>query len=186
MTTKETLRDFLRNSEFSPRRAQAEFPNARRLTLGGLFVSHAGADTVQIREQIIVPVVSDRLPADGYFMHSKGSGGADKYKRLVQAALHWCDKFMVAVSRQAAHNEWVRAEVEWALEHRRPILVARLDELGWSDLIVEIDPAAQLRPAERLPEFDFNSDVDQAQVGFAATLDELLVRFPSRGLERLE
>jgi hypothetical protein len=93
---------------------------------------------------------------------------------------------MVAVSRHAVQNEWVRAEVEWALEHRRPILVARLDELGWSGLMAEIDPANRLVPAERPPEFDFSSDHRPAQKGLAAALDELLVRFPRRALERLE
>ena len=186
MTDEDTPRSFLRSSTFSPQRAETEFPNSRRLTLGGLFVSHAGADTAQIREQIISPVVFQRLPGDGYFMHSRGSGGAERYKRLVQAALHWCDKFMVAVSRYAVENDWVRAEVEWALEHRRPILVARLDEFGWSDLMAEIDPAKQLVPSEAPPEFDFSSDHTLAQRGLAVALDKLLVRFPRRGLERLE
>lgn len=186
MRAEDTARDFLRNTEFNPKRAETEFPNARRLTLGGLFVSHAGVDAATIRERIILPVVFDRLPAAGYFMHNRGSGGAHRYKRLVQAALHWCDKFMVAISRHAVQNQWVLAEVEWALEHRRPILVAHLDELGWSDLIAEIKLADRLRPAERPPEFDFNSDVGLAQEGFAAALDELLVRFPRGSLERLE
>src|SRR5215510_833829 len=99
MREEDTPQGFLRRSRFSPRRAQTEFPNARRFMLGGLFVSHAGADTVQIRKQIVSPILFQRLPANGYFMHSRGSGGADDYKRLVQAALHLCDKFMVAVYR---------------------------------------------------------------------------------------
>ena len=181
MTDQDTPRGFLRSSRFSPQRAETEFPNARRLTLGGLFLSHAGADTAQIREHIIHPVVLQRLPGDGYFMHSRGSGGAESYKRLVQAALNWCDKVMVAVSRHAVQNEWVQAEVEWVLEHRRPILVARLDELGWSDLLAEIDPANHLVPAERPPEFDFSCDRSVAQKRLAVALDKLLVRFPRRG-----
>lgn len=185
MRGEDTPRAFLQSLAFSPRSAETEFPNARRLSLGGLFVSHAGADTAQIMEEIIKPVVFQRLPGDGYFMHSRGSGGAERYKRLVQAALHWCDKFMVVVSRHAIQNEWVRAEVEWALEHRRPILVARLDEFCWSDLIAEINPVNQLRPDEQPREFDFGSDHGLAQNGFAVALDELLIRFPRRGLERL-
>ena len=186
MRAEDTPRDFLRNSEFNPKRAETEFPNARRLTFGGLFVSHSGVDTVPIRVRIFLPVVFGRLPADGFFMHSGGSGGADSYKRLVQAALHWCDKFMVAISRHAVQNKWVRAEVEWALEHRRPILVARLDEFGWLDLIAEIKLPSQVRPDDRPREFDFNSDVKHAQKGFATALDELLIRFPRGGRERLE
>jgi len=186
MKDEDTPRGFLRSSIFSPQRAETEFPNARRHVLGGLFVSHAGVDTAQLTEQVIDPVVFQRLPGDGYFMHSRGSGAAESYKRLVQAALHWCDKFMVAVSRHAVQNEWVRAEVEWALEHRRPILVARLDELGWSALMEEIDPTNQFRPAEQPQEFDFTADQTLAQERFAVALDKLLVRFPRRGLERPE
>ena len=153
--------------------------------LGGLFISHAGVDTAQIREKIIDPVVFQRLPGDGYFMHSRGSGGAESYRRLVQAALHWCDKFIVAVSRNAVRNEWVQAEVEWALEHRRPILVARLDELGWSALMGTIDPTDQLRPVEQPQEFDFTADDTLTQERFGEALDKLLVRFPRRDPGRL-
>src|SRR5690242_19954219 len=99
-------RDFLRLSEFLPERASARYPNARRHTLGGLFVSHSGADSHRIRDEIIFPVVFDRLSADGYFMHSRSSGGAEGYRELVQAALHWCDKFMVVISERSIANEW--------------------------------------------------------------------------------
>jgi hypothetical protein len=64
--------------------------------------------------------------------------------------------------------------------------VARLDELGWSDLMAEIDPANQLLAGVPPPEFDFNSDHTLAQERLAVALDKLLVRFPRRGLERLE
>ncbi len=75
-------------------------------------------------------------------MHSRGAEGD---KRLVQTALHWRDKFILVVSRHAVQNEWGRAQVEWALEYRRPILVARLDEFGWSDMIAAIDSTTPLR-----------------------------------------
>ena len=38
-------RRFLRDTAFSSQRAHAEFPNARRILEGGLFVSHSGLDT---------------------------------------------------------------------------------------------------------------------------------------------
>ena len=56
--------------------------------------------------------------------------------------------------------------------------MARLDELGWADLMAEIDPVNQLVAAERPPEFDYSSDHTVAQKRLAAALDRLLARFP--------
>jgi hypothetical protein len=99
MTDEISPREFLRNTEFSPETANLLYPNARRLTLGGLFISHSGADNDRIQKEIIGPVVYERFPGDGYFLHSAASGGADSYRELVQAALHWCDKFMLVISK---------------------------------------------------------------------------------------
>lgn len=77
-----TPRNFLRLSAFSPEEANAKYPNARRLTLGGLFVSHSGIDSRRIDDDIITPIVFRRLPADGFFMYSRGSGG--------EAIENWC------------------------------------------------------------------------------------------------
>ena len=131
-------RDFLRTSEFSSDRANRRFPNAQDTMLGGLFISHSGEDSVRIQEQIISPVVFERLPADGYFMHSRRSGGAESYKLLVQAALHWCDKFMVVISERSVSNSWVVAEVEWAADNSRPSLppasIAMDGRISWMQL----------------------------------------------------
>jgi hypothetical protein len=42
------------------------------------------------------------------------------------------------------------------------------------------------QPDEQPREFDFRSDHGLAQNGFAVALDELLIRFPRRGLEWLK
>jgi hypothetical protein len=171
-------RDFLRLSEFSPDRAHEVFPNARSLTLEGLFISHAGADTQRINDEIIFPVVSRRMPI--YFMHSKGSGGADSYRVLVQAALHWCDKFMVVISERSVSNAWVQAEVEWALERSRPIIAIRLDRCGWDDLINVLKQTSMLLVDRIVPCFDFTVDLQSAQNQLAISLDDLLAKFPRR------
>ena len=69
-TSKLGPREFLRQNNFSPEKAHKLYPNARRLTLGGLFVSHTGIDTDRIKEEIISPVVYKLLPNDGYFLHN--------------------------------------------------------------------------------------------------------------------
>jgi hypothetical protein len=175
-------RDFLRLSEFLPDRAQKLFPNARGLILGGLFVSHAGIDRERIEDAIISPVVHKRLPGDGYFLHSQGH--PDGYKQLIQAALHWCDKFMVVISERSISNTWVQAEVEWALERSRPIIAVRLDRCGWDDLIGVLRQTSMLLTDRIVPCFDFSGELESAQNQLAITLDELLAKLPRGGTEK--
>ena len=174
-------REFLRTREFSSERANARHPNARRLTLGGLFVSHSGIDTKRIIHEIIDPVVFHRLPADGYFLHSGKSGGATQYADLVQAALHWCDKFMVVISEMSVVNEWVHAEVEWALERSRPILAVRLDHCNWEDMVQVLELPPSTETSRNVQLFDFSGGIDRAQQQLSKALDDLLVRLPRRG-----
>ena len=170
--------DFLRTSEFSQDRANERFPHARDIMLGGLFIIHSGEDSIRIEEQIISPVVFDGLPADGYFMPSRRSGGAESYKLLVQVALHWCDKFMVVISERSVSNPWVVAEGEWALDNSRPVLASRFDSYGWKDLMDAIGACESLEPEQA---FDFRSAVKRAQQELGHALDRLLVRLPRRG-----
>lgn len=177
-----TPRNFLRLSAFSPEEANAKYPNARRLTLGGLFVSHSGIDSRRIDDDIITPIVFRRLPADGFFMYSRGSGG-ESYRELVQAALHWCDKFMVVISEASIINEWVQAEVEWALKRSRPVLAVRFGACDWNDLVhmLRLPFKVKLRLKLKLyqvPCFDFSGDLKLAQKELAAALDDLLAKFP--------
>lgn len=175
-------RDFLRTSEFSPDRANQRFPHAQDRMLGGLFISHSGEDSIRIQEQIISPVVFERLPADGYFMHSRHSGGAESYRLLVQAALHWCDKFMVVISERSVSNPWVVAEVEWAVDNSRPVLASRFDSHGWKDLKDAIGACELVEPEQV---FDFLSDVKRAQQELGHALDRLLVKLDCRDEEDL-
>ena len=172
-------RDFLRNSEFSREQANKRFPNAQDIMLGGLFISHSGEDSTRIWEQIILPVVFERLPADGYFLHNRRSGGPESYRLLVQAALHWCDKFMVVISKGSIRNSWVLAEVEWALDNARPILAVRFGSYEWSDLIGELGRVSE--SPETVKDFDFRSHVELAQKELEQALDALLARLPRRG-----
>jgi hypothetical protein len=172
-------REFLRNSEFSPERANERFPNARNITFGGLFISHSGKDSFRIQEQIVDPVVFDRLPGDGYFMHSQLSGMAESYRLLVQAALHWCDKFMVVISEWSLRTPWVVAEAEWALDNSRPILAVRFDSSEWKDLIDAL--GRECEPLANVQTFDFQHDLERAQRELGYALDALLAKLPRGG-----
>lgn len=83
------------------------YPNARRLQ-GGLFISHAGKDYERISQDLVMPFIHDRF-APRYFFHNRGSGGAEHYVELVRAALEYCDKFLVVVSRNSVEHPWVTA-----------------------------------------------------------------------------
>jgi TIR domain len=172
-------RDFLRNSEFCPERANERFPHAQDIMLGGLFISHSGEDSAAIQEQIISPVIFAKLPADGYFMHSRRSGGQESYRLLVQAALHWCDKFMVVISERSMSNPWVMAEAEWALDNSRPILAVRLDCHEWKDFMVGLGHVCE--PLTTVQVFDFRSNLKRVQKDLENALDALLARLPRRG-----
>ena len=111
---------------------------------------------------------------------ARAQGGADSYRLLVQAALHWCDKFMVVISERSVSNAWVQAEVEWALERSRPIIAVRLDRCGWDDLINVLKQTSMLLVDRIVPCFDFTADLESAQNQLAISLDELLAKFPRR------
>jgi len=170
---------FLRDTEFSPERAHAEFPNARPILEGGLFVSHSGLDTKRIRDQLLAPVIRPLVPGDAAFFHNRGSGGAESYKRLVHAALHWCDKFLVVVSDAAVANEWVVAEVEWAIGRARPMLAVCFDGRRFDELRERSDSASG---EAALHEVDFSADLARGQREVTTALKTLLVKYPLRGL----
>ena len=121
---------FLRTPEFSQDRANERFPHAQDIMHGALCIGHSGEDSIRIEEQIISPVVFDRLPADGYFTHSLRSGGAESYKLLVQAALHWCDKFMIVISERSVHCQEPTRLRPLELRHTLDRLLVRLPRRG--------------------------------------------------------
>jgi hypothetical protein len=92
---------------------------------------------------------------------------------LVQAALHWCDKFMVVISEHSIANEWVQAEVEWALERSQPILAVRIDGYSWNDLIQMLDLPSNLDVGKVVLCFDFSGDLERAQKQLSLALDGL-------------
>jgi hypothetical protein len=171
-----TARDFLQHMDFSPAIAHKRFRNARQRLLGGLFVSHSGSDYHEILEKIVHPVFYDLIVGEWYFVHSRVSGGASGYRQLVQAALHWCDKFIVIISERSITNEWVLAEVEWALDHGRPILAVELDECCWKDIVERLP--VERGPMRKVPTFRFGDNLAAAQHELAQSLRSLLIDFP--------
>jgi hypothetical protein len=104
MIPSESPAEFLSNADFKLEAIAADFPNAKRLLENGLFLSHSGKDSQRIRDQIL-PIVDRWFAVERYFFHNRQSGASESYKQLVRAALCYCDKFFVAVSRKSIENE---------------------------------------------------------------------------------
>jgi hypothetical protein len=104
-----------------------------------VFISHAGIDRDAIEDDLSRPLY-DRKGPDGFFLHSSRSGGADGYKHIVLIALHLCRYGIVVVSRHSCGHAWVNAEVDWLLDHRRPIVIYRLDRTKPSMIHPGLEP----------------------------------------------
>ena len=115
-------------------------------------------------------------------MHGRGSGGEEAYRDLIRLALHLCDKFMCAISARSVQNEWVKAEVEWARIHKRPIVVVRLDDTSPEALFTK-HPGPEIEAYDLCDTIDYRCDVGAAQVQLGTALDRLLPELPyPRGL----
>lgn len=70
------------------------------------------------------------------------------------------------------------AEVEWAIERKRPIVAVRLDGSDWMDVIRLIRPDVRVIPA--VPIFTL-TDGFAAQEGLREYLTAVLARYPQYG-----
>lgn len=110
------------------REATQRYPNAARLLADCAFISHAGADMPIIESDLVSPILFRRKGPNGYFLHNAKSGGAEAYKHTVLIALYFCRYAIVVVSKNSRSHSWVAAEVDWLLDHRRPIATYALDD----------------------------------------------------------
>ncbi|MGO9915626.1 MAG: hypothetical protein ACLQIB_13090 [Isosphaeraceae bacterium] len=138
MGTDSIQRLFLEHPDFNPQVIERAYPNARRILSGGLFISHSGVDYLRVRRDIVLPSVIP-LFGNSYFLHNRGTGAAERYRDLIQAALTYCTSFLVAVSKNSLSNDWVRAEVGWAIAHNRPVVACLLDETSPNDFGLTTD-----------------------------------------------
>lgn len=169
---------------FDEEEVDHQAPNARHLLTGSLFVCHAGADFDRIVERIAYPVLMDRF-GDGYFLHNLRSGASNAYKILVRAALRWCDKFLVVISRNVVNHDWVRAELDWLLTQRRTLVLCLFDDTDPKRIHPALDAVvnARLSTGEALA-IDFRGDQSAAQQALGRVLDRVIhinpyPRFPN-------
>jgi hypothetical protein len=90
-------------------------------------------------------------------MHNAKSGGADGYKHLVFFALNLCAFGLIIVSANSVGHAWVAAEIDWLIEHERPLALCTLD----STSLKQIDQRlVSLRQGQV---FDFAASLEGAQ-----------------------
>ena len=168
--------DFLRKTEFSLNALIETDPRGmgHLVTLaGGLFVSHAGQDYQYIRREIFFPVIRP-LFNNKCFQENSRTMGASHYRMYVQAMLHICDKFMVVVSQYSLDHEWVAAEVEWALDHQRPVVQCLLDN---SDS-AKIHSSLKRGNDKEIFIADFRINIQEGQQALERILRKLLCQYP--------
>ena len=93
-----------------------------------VFVSHSSLDHDQVRTQVVDLLASHGLDV----WYSRDSiHAAEEWEKRIRHALASCEWFLVALSTASVQSEWVRAEVDWALENRRgkvvPVLIDDCD-----------------------------------------------------------
>jgi hypothetical protein len=114
--------------------AMQRFPNAPRHLADCAFISHAGVDQEAINSELVKPILFERKGPNGYFLYSSKAGGADSYKHIVMIALYFCRYAIVVVSKNSRAHPWVTAEVDWLVDHLRPIATYALDATPPSDV----------------------------------------------------
>lgn len=137
-----------------------EFPNARRHFRGCVFISHAGADT-PIFDPVGKPLLLDvDLGPYGVFRYNSRGGGKG-YKSLVLLALTYCSCAIVVCSKRSAGHDWVFAEVDWLLDHDKPIFILSLDQTDPRDVHPKMGFLTRLRKRIRIFEISQAPQIEE-------------------------
>jgi len=93
-----------------------------------VFISHSSLDDALVRACVVEPLEQHGITV---WYSRDAIQGADEWEKRIRHALVSMEWFLVALSRRSVQSEWVRAEVDWALEHRRgkvvPVLLDECD-----------------------------------------------------------
>ena len=85
-----------------------------------VFISHSSLDRV-FAEQELVPLLEGHGVETWYSRDDIRA--ATDWEASIREALKRCDWFLVVLSPNAAGSDWVRAEVDWAMENRKDHIV---------------------------------------------------------------
>jgi hypothetical protein len=155
---------FLDIDLLSAEEVSRRFPNASRHLNNCAFVSHAGIDTPRVRRWIMPPVqefYQARLQ-DRVFMHNAKSGGANDYRHLVLFALNLSALGLIVISTNSIGHLWVAAEVDWLIEHERPLALCKLDSTSPRQIDERLAITSDVS-SQQIQLFDFTVSVEGAQ-----------------------
>ena len=80
-----------------------------------LFLSHSSSDEQLIRERVLAPLAG--VGVSVWYSENVISSASD-WERTIQKGLDECTWFAVCLTPNALSSRWVKAEVDWAFEHR--------------------------------------------------------------------
>jgi len=151
-------REFFGTGELMPlEEIERQFPNARRHVRSCLFISHAGPD-VPIFSNAITEPLRSKYSHYAVFQYSSKETMKDVYKQLVLLALTYCKCSIVVCSERSSQHEWVFAEVDWLLHHKRPAFLLRLDKVAASKVHPGLGPFGRL--SRRISTFELSQAED--------------------------
>jgi Leucine-rich repeat (LRR) protein len=127
-----------------------------------VFLSHSSKDSNFVSTEL-VPLLESNGVSTWYSIVDIRS--AEEWERSIREGLESCDWFLVVVSLNSVQSEWVRAEVDWALEHRKGRVIPVL--LGGAK------PHALDLRLRRIEYVDYRKDRDTARVKLLASWQEL-------------
>ena len=119
-----------------------------------IFISHCGRDRDRIGSLLFDRTALGKVGPMACFFYSKPlvDRGIEPYGQLVLTALRNCACALLIATGYARNHAWMLAEVDFLLDHRKPICVCRLDDVDPRELHRGLRPSpfrfTRARPAE--------------------------------------
>jgi len=93
-----------------------------------VFLSHWSGDRSFLQDELIPLLASGGIET---WYAPDDIATADEWERKIVAGLQACDWFLIVLTPHSVRSDWVRAEVHWAMEHRKgrvvPVLLSDCD-----------------------------------------------------------
>src|SRR6185369_10048820 len=93
-----------------------------------IFISHSSLDRPLVDREICAPIAATGVEP---WVSDMAIERASDWERSIRVGLEHSDWFLVALTPNAVRSIWVKAEVDWAFEHRVgrliPVLLLQCD-----------------------------------------------------------
>lgn len=128
-----------------------------------IFISHSSQDNPAVAE------IVDDLQARGVrvWLDLDRLKSGQQWLSDIEAAIDDCAGFMVIISKTSRRAEWVMRECLYAMQLRKPVFIARIDDVPLPLLLVDRHYA------------DFAADYDKALVDTVTSVEKCLANPPA-------